>query len=311
MLRILLIGIGGLIFVAVSFFVYAGLQPAALGPGPVAEKMVAVIATAHAVRAGSLLQPNDIGMREVPQDSIPPGAHLDSSETRNALVGAMVRRMLGKNDVIAGDDVLRPGDRGFLAAVLAPGSRAISVAVDAVSGEAGLIWPGDRVDLILTQTIDAADQSLAHRVSGELVLGDIRVIAVDQQLVQGGQASGMIPNRGMGSRTITLEVTPDNAARIAVATRLGKLLVVLRAAEPEAVAELAAPSLAPLAGTPLPGAGILAGAAVATPPPMRPIIAGGPVWGGDVSQALGNNSVPRGAEVRLFQGTKQVEAFKF
>ena len=53
-------------------------------------------------------------------------------------------------------DVLRPRDRGFLAAVLAPGTRAVSIAVDPVSGVGGLIWPGDRVDVILTQEIPAS-----------------------------------------------------------------------------------------------------------------------------------------------------------
>lgn len=289
MLRTIVIGFGGLLLAAVALVAYVGLQPAKPA-GPVAQKMVAVIATAHAIRAGSLLQPGDIGTTEVAEDKIPPGAQPDTAEARNALVGAMVRRMLGEHEAIAGDDVLRPGDRGFLAAVLAPGSRAISVAVDAVSGEAGLIWPGDRVDLILTQTIEGTDQSLAHRVSGETVLADVRVIAVDQQLVQGGQASGLLQGRGPTSRTITLEVTPHDSARIAVATRLGKLLVVLRAAQPDAVAATA-PAPAP----------ILAHASAS----------GAPVWGGDVSKALGKESAAPQTEVRLFQGTKQVEAYKF
>ncbi len=292
MLRALVLG-GSILMLAVFGLVaYVGLQPAK-PPAPVPQKMVSVIATAHPLRAGSLLQPGDLGLRQVPEDKVPPGAELDTPEARNALVGAMVRRMLGERDVIAGDDVLRPGDRGFLAAVLAPGSRAISVAVDAVSGEAGLIWPGDRVDLILTQTIEATDQTLGHRVSGETVLADVRVIAVDQQLVQGGQASNPLPNRGPASRTITLEVTPQNAARIAVATRLGKLLVVLRAAQPALLAEAEIPPVA-------------AGA-----PALSKAVAGGPVWGGDVSQALHTDIAPHSTELRLYQGTKQAEAYKF
>ena len=64
--------------------------------------------------------------------------------------------------------------------------RAVSVGVDPVSGTAGLIWPGDRVDLVLTQSIEDKDQPSDRRVSGETVLTNLRVIAVDQQLVQGG-----------------------------------------------------------------------------------------------------------------------------
>ncbi len=301
MLRTLVIGLVGLLLARPSRLVaYVALQPAAkpparsrrrrspssppptrCAPAACSSRAISACATSPRTRSRRVRQP-------------------DSAEARNALVGAMVRRMLGEHEVIASDDVLRPGDRGFLAAVLAPGSRAISVEVDAVSGEAGLIWPGDRVDLILTQTIEGTDHSLAHRVSGETMLGDVRVIAVDQQLVQGGQASGLLQNHGPTSRTITLEVTPRDSARIAVATRLGKLLVVLRAAQPQALAD----------------AERARSARNRRPACRRAIVAdatraAGPVWGGDVSRALGTDSAAPAAEVRLYQGTKQVEAYKF
>jgi len=54
--------------------------------------------------------------------------------------------------------------------VLGPGMRAVTVGVDAVSGLSGLVWPGDRVDLFLTQMHDRADVPVARRVSGETVL---------------------------------------------------------------------------------------------------------------------------------------------
>ncbi len=302
MLRVLVLGIGGLLVLAVTVVAYVGLQPAPV-PAVAMQAKVSVLAAAHPLRAGSLLQPGDLALREMPADQVPAGAHRDTTEARNALVGAMVRRMLGEHDVIAADDVLRPGDRGFLAAVLAPGTRAVSVAVDAVSGEAGLIWPGDRVDLILTQTIEGMNQSPAHRVAGETVLGDVRVIAVDQQMVQGGQAGGLLEGRNPASRTITLEVTPQDAARIAVATRLGKLQVVLRSAGPD-VADVARPS-APSDGTAPIAVSASAPATVRSPAPNTT------VWGGDVSRALGPESHAHSTEVRLFQGSKPVEAYKF
>jgi pilus assembly protein CpaB len=302
MLRILVLGIGGLLISAFGVVAYVGLAPTK----PVeatAVPTVEVLATSHPVRAGSLLQPGDLAEHEVPAGHVPEGARIDNAESRNALVGAMVRRMLGDHEVIAAADVLRPGDRGFLAAVLQPGTRAVSVAVDAVSGEAGLIWPGDRVDLILTQEIAAVSQSLAHRVSGETVLSNVRVIAVDQQLVQGGQASGLGDGRAQESRTITLEVVPLDAARIAVATRLGKLQVVLRAA-PAATPVTADADLTAVTA-----------ASARTPASAAPALGapglGTPVWGGDVSRALGTDTAASSAEVRVYQGTKDVEAYKF
>jgi pilus assembly protein CpaB len=110
---------------------------------------------------------------------------------------------------------------------LQPGMRAVTVAVDATTGAAGLIWPGDRVDLILTQTIQATAMPLGHRVAAETVLSDVRVIAIDQQLVQGADAN-QTDNQ---ARTVTLEVTQDQAVSVSVATRLGRLSLSVRSAD--------------------------------------------------------------------------------
>jgi pilus assembly protein CpaB len=299
MLRALVIAIAGLLAAGLVLVVYVGSQAGPVAPPP--RAMVAVIATVHSVRAGSLLQPGDLSTLEVPADAVPPGAHPDTPDARGSLVGAMVRRMLEEHEVIAGDDVLRPGERGFLAAVLKPGTRAVSVAVDAVTGAAGLIWPGDRVDLILTQTIDGSDQSPSRRVAGELVLGDAQVIAVDQQMVQGGQANGLLDNHTQTSRTITLEVTPRDAARVAVATRLGRLQAVLRAAQ--AVASTVDPLTPPVTLPSTPSVPVRSSTVAAS--------AAEPIWGGDVSSALAPAGGPRSPEIRLFQGTKPVEVYKF
>ena len=78
-------------------------------------------------------------------------------------VGAVVRRPLTVGQPLSAGSVVKPGERGFLAAVLEPGMRAISVPVDEAAGNAGLIFPGDRVDLILTQTLSAEGDSGGRR----------------------------------------------------------------------------------------------------------------------------------------------------
>ena len=114
---------------------------------------------------------------------------VDSQETRRSLSGAMVRRSLPAGEPIRMADVIRPSDHGFLAAALDAGMRAVTVGVDATSGATGLISPGDRVDLILTQTIQEPSLPLGRRVVAETVLSDVRVIAIDQQLVQGAETN--------------------------------------------------------------------------------------------------------------------------
>src|SRR3546814_17757548 len=69
------------------------------------------------------------------------------------LYGAVVRRGFTAGEPIVSRRVILPGDRGFLAAVLRPGFRAIAIRVNATSGVSGLVFPGDRIDLILTHSI--------------------------------------------------------------------------------------------------------------------------------------------------------------
>jgi pilus assembly protein CpaB len=220
-LLFLLMAAGLLGFSAVA---WVSLHP----PPPAVQEVrkVQVLAAANVLRAGTLLKPDDLEVRDVVEGEVPTGARRDTPQARSELFGAMVRQTILAHQFILPADVMRPGDHGFLAAVLTPGMRATSVGVDAVSGTAGLIWPGDHVDLILTQTIENPGVSLGRRIAAETVLQDVRVIAIDQQLVQGGSATGA--DTSQQSRTVTLEVSPEDAEKVAVASRLGKLALAVR-----------------------------------------------------------------------------------
>jgi len=273
---LLLLGLAG--FGGVAWYsLGSGASPLAEAPPPPAKATFLV--AARPLRAGTLIKPEDFAGQELEVEAAPAGARRDSREARAELFGAMVRRSLPQGDPMLAEDVLRPGDRGFLAAVLGPDMRAASVGVDAVSGTAGLIWPGDRVDVVLTQQLSEDNLPAYRRVAGETVLPDIRVIAIDQALVQGAMGDGPEGNRQV--RTVTLEVTPKQAERVAVATRLGRLSLIVRSAS----------------GTePVPEAG--------------PAI----TWGGDVSPAL---RAGRGAAeappqtLQIFQGAAKREEFRF
>jgi pilus assembly protein CpaB len=187
---------------------------------------VDVLVAARTLPAGTLMKEEDFTQRAVPTAKVPQGAITNSPEVRAGLRGALVRHYLDYGDVLMAGDVLRPRDRGFLAAVLAPGARAISVGVDAITGNGGLIWPGDRVDAILTQELNEKDASLARRFVAETVLNDVRVVAVDQSITQGAIATGDNAT-GRLARTVTLEVTPNEAERTVVAERLGRITLTI------------------------------------------------------------------------------------
>ena len=162
----------------------------------------------------------------MPSDSVPTGAILDTPDARIGLRGSLVRKFLDTGSPVTSQDILRPRDRGFLASVLAPDSRAISIKVDAESGVSGLIWPGDYVDVVLTQVIDKAD--LAHGTLSETVLHNVRIIAIDQEIVQGGPANNA--TAGKVARTVSLQLAPEQVKKITVAEQLGKLSLAVRSA---------------------------------------------------------------------------------
>ncbi len=270
----------------------------AAAPVAAAPATVNVLAAVRTMRPGILLKPDDITTTTLAASAVPPGASIDTPTTRAELLGAMLRRTVLAGDVLLPTHVMRAGDRGFLAAVLGPGMRATTVGVDAVTGTAGLIWPGDHVDLILTETIDEPSAPLGRRIAGETVLHNVRVIAIDQELMQGGNTTGTTAlNAAAQSRTVTLEVTPDNAERIAVATRLGHLSLSVISAD--------TPETPPLASQPVP-----AGARTA---PVD-VVAHAPItWGGDVSSALqnGRKGDPATGTLRVYDGTTEGKEYHF
>src|SRR6516164_1149427 len=201
--------------------------------GAPAPRTVNYLVAAHALPAGTLARDEDFGLKSAAPAELPAGALVDSPEIRASLHGALVRRYIDPGMPITRDDVIRVRDRGFLAAVLEPGTRAISINVDAATGVAGLIWPGDRVDVILTQDIEAG-ASIGERIASETILRDIRVIAVDQDIAQGAEPSAASKS-GRVPSTVTLQVTPEDADKVAVAQHLGHLSLAVRAISDGAV----------------------------------------------------------------------------
>lgn len=237
LVAVVLVALGGLgLLAAVAFRAPPPPPVAEAPPPPPPPARTVVLVAARSVPAGSLLKPEDLASRDLAAEESAEEALIDTEAARTELRGGLVRRPLSPDDLLRAEDVLRPRDRGFLAAVLAKGMRAMSVGVDAVTGAAGLIWPGDRVDLILTQTFEEQEVPVSRRVVGETVLVDVRVIAVDQALTQG--ADGQSTTEGRLVRTVTLEVTPEQAEKVAVASRLGRLALSVRAMEMPEVADV-------------------------------------------------------------------------
>jgi pilus assembly protein CpaB len=197
-------------------------------PNPVAQAsapLTRYLVAARPLKAGTLARDEDF--RSEPLDSVrvPLGAVRDTSDDRIRLRGSLVRKNLDTGTPITSENVLPRGDRGFLASVLAPGTRAVSIKVDVETGVAGLINPGDYVDVVLTQVADKADAG--HRALSETILHNIRIIAIDQE-VQGAPTNAAAA--GKIAQTVSLQLEPEQVKRIAVAKHLGTLSLAMRAA---------------------------------------------------------------------------------
>jgi pilus assembly protein CpaB len=204
----------------------APIAEVAAANAPAAAPTVGYFVAARPLPKGTLARDEDFTVRSVPPARVPAGAILETADSKAGLPGSLVRKFVDAGKPVTLDDILRPRDRGFLASVLAPDSRAISLKVDEESGVAGLIRPGDHVDVVLTQVFEKADP--ARRALSETVLSNVRVIAIDQEIAQGGRP--VSASVGKLAQTVSLELMPEQVKRITVAKQLGTLSLAVRAA---------------------------------------------------------------------------------
>jgi pilus assembly protein CpaB len=140
------------------------------------------------------------------------------------LLGTVVRYPITAGQPVTRGSLVGPQDRGFLAAALGPGMRAITVPVNVSSGVAGFVFPGDHVDLVLTQQVQGGGEGPALKVA-ETIIRNLRVLATDQRITDKDE-DGKTQVRTFSN--VTLEVTPKIAEKIAVAQSLGSLSLSLR-----------------------------------------------------------------------------------
>jgi pilus assembly protein CpaB len=179
--------------------------------------------------SGLILAREHVEWKPWPEKGVAPNYLMEGREKADDVVGHVVRGGIIAGEPITKGRVIAPGDRGFMAAVLRPDMRAVSIKVRPETSVAGFIKPGDHVDLLLLHSVVPPNaETRAKRRIAETVLNDLRIIAIDQRPDdQDGSASI--------AKTITFEVTKKQAEIVTVANSLGTLSVVLRSlARPDA-----------------------------------------------------------------------------
>ena len=189
----------------------------------------------RSVSKGDFIRTEDISWARFDpgKTRIPPYAMLRTDQQLEDFDGALVMVDASPGDFVNRRMFLLPQESRFLASVLEPGKRAISIEIGAVTGNSGLVQPGDRVDLILFT--DLNDDARSKEKSGfiaKTILEDMRVIAIDRKIAyfilgrEEGPADAKLPPPKRS--TATLEVTPRQAEIITVARRMGTLSLSLR-----------------------------------------------------------------------------------
>jgi pilus assembly protein CpaB len=235
-LLIAVIAAGGTAMYARSWIEGQQTIAAVAAPVPKEAKHEVLVADLD-LAAGTFVKPQHLRWQRWPTDDVPESYVLRGARTEEVMVGAVVRSRIAAGEPITDGAVVKPGDRGFLAAVLNPGMRAVSVPITPTSGNSGLIFPGDRIDLILTQTLVTGDGEGSTRRVSETVLKNIRIIAMGADTGDDAEAG----KANEKAKTATLEVTPGQAETVALLTELGKLSLSLRSLAADSEAEGAIP----------------------------------------------------------------------
>jgi len=187
---------------------------------PVAPTLQVLVAR-NAVHTGQIVKPDDLRWQSWPEGSLAPTYVVEGKRPMSDFVGSVARGPIAPGEPITEGKLVLAGTRGFMAAVLQPGTRAVSVPITATSAVSGFIYAGDRVDVLLTHVLTAEKGGGQHTAT-ETVLRNARVIAMDQRL---DFSPGDKPDV---AKTATLELTPKQSEIVTLAVKMGDLSLVLR-----------------------------------------------------------------------------------
>jgi len=185
-----------------------------------------VLVAARALPAATALDPQMLARRAVPERFLASDAL--ATDAAAATIGRRLLRPMESGEVLTASSLAGAG-AVELSAVVEPGLRALTIPVDESNGAAGLISPGDYVDLLLV----VRPEQLGSQASVRPLLQAVRVVATGQQLQRQTSASAGDTDGStatMTYATVTLRLAPEDAERVLLAQRMGELAVLLRSA---------------------------------------------------------------------------------
>ncbi len=185
-----------------------------------------VVVAAVALPAGKVLKVDDLAKREMPAAFLPGGTL--PVDALGSVLGQQLLIPLAAGDALSMAHLSGHGGQA-LASRLLNGTRAVTVPVDEVSSQAGLVRPGDQVDLLLAEE---TTEGSVRCVRVKPLLESLKVLATGAHQVDPSRGADELLQRraelGISYSTMTLDVTPEQAQQLALALRIGDLIPLLR-----------------------------------------------------------------------------------
>ncbi len=224
-------GVALLIAVIVGLFVQMKLASKEKNQN-VAVSGVEILVANKALMTGAVLKATDVRWESLPDNAVFNGVIKKSDqadENKMEIYGKPLKRNIESGEPVTMQAVLMnvEGSGNFLAASIAPGMRAVSLAIKAETSAGGFVTPGDHVDVLMTYQMsmkgDASDYAAVaiQKYASETVLSNVRVLAVDQNAKENGHEPKV-------AKTVTVEVSKEGAQILAMAAGMGTISISLR-----------------------------------------------------------------------------------
>jgi pilus assembly protein CpaB len=208
----------------VAAYLASGSDPKPSAVAPIAQlPTVDVLVAKSDIALGQSVGPDDMQWQTWPSATASNNfiRRTDRPDATTQIAGSVARYPFIAGEPIREPKLVKTNGSGFMAAVLPGGMRAVSTEISPETGAGGFILPNDRVDVILSKR-EKSQAGGGDSVSSEIILGNIRVLAIDQAPREKDGQNSVV------GKTATLELSPAQAKALARARQTGTISLALR-----------------------------------------------------------------------------------
>ena len=149
--------------------------------------------------------------------NVPPGSFKSIDKLLEGEQDRVVLRAIEPGEPVLAAKITGPGGRAILSTLIAKDMRAVTIRVNDVHGVAGFIMPNDHVDVLLTRN----ENNKKEDPITTILLQNVKVLGVDQDAAEDKEKPSV-------AKAVTLEVTPKQSQKLALASRVGSISLTLR-----------------------------------------------------------------------------------